>query len=938
MAVRVEQGPLERDAELARIDNLIDDLAGGQGRVLTLEGPAGIGKTTLVRVARERAEKHGLMVLGARASELERDLAYGVPRQWLSPVLMGASKRERQRLLNGAAALAGPVLEDAAATIASQGAMHGLLWLIAALAEAVPLLLILDDAHWADESSMRFVNYLAPRLEGMPVSLVIAGRPPGGDPAGELLARLLADPDADGLKPSPLSEAGAAALIEQALGEPPGRRFLTECHQATRGNPFLLASLARELRTQGVTPGDEHLGRLKLIGPQDLARSLLARLSGDARGLARAIALLDDSADVAVAAELAGLAPDAAAAAADELRRAGLVEDRLPLRFVHSIVTAAVIAGFSASERAAGHEHAAALLSAHGQSDERIAAHLLECEPKGSAETVATLQSAAASARRRGAPEVAVRLLERALVEPPAGPARGEVLEALGRAEHDLDLPAAAEHLWEASQVGEDPLLRARALLQTTWAIGTRAGPSPQMRPALEEALRVSRKADPELARLLEASLVTACWMGVIDSKGLEERIEQLSRLEGRTAGECAVLAVIARVEMDRGAPAEVVADIAARAARRPGTMQELNANSSWLLHTTIALRTCERLDEAERLLDEALAFAREQGLATGFAIASANLSGIRRRRGDLRGAETHARAAMESGGARGWYRVGATTNLVEALTDQGRLEEAWEAIAEAGLTGEIPTFRPFTPILIARGALAFADGDLERAQADLGDGLERILQHTNSSATGLDARLMLAQTAHLRGDSEQALRRAEEALRLARAWGAPGGIGSALRVHGELTGGDTGRAELCEAVALLERSPFVLDRARALLGLGAALRRAGTRADARTPLRAAFDAADAIGAAPVAERARRELAATGIRVRRSAGDQLTPSEQRIAEMAAAGQSNPQIAQALFVTVKTVETHLAAAYRKLDISSRRELPPALAKTAAASPA
>jgi DNA-binding CsgD family transcriptional regulator len=849
---------------------------------------------------------------------------------------MGASEDDRRRLLSGAAGLARPVLEDAEATIGSQGAMHGLLWLIAAFAESVPLLLVLDDAQWADEPSVRFLNYLAPRLEGMPVSLLIAGRPPGDDPAGELLARLLADPDADGLRPSPLSEAGAAALLEQALGEPPGSRFLTACHRATRGNPFLLASLARELRTQGVTPSDEQLRRLEAIGPQDLARSLLARLSADARRLARAIALLDNSAELAVAAELADLPQDTAAATADELARAGLVEDTRPLQLVHAIVTAAVIAGFSASERAAGHERAARILRAHGESDERIAVHLLECEPRGSAETVATLQAAAASARRRGAPEVAVRLLERALAEPPAGAARGEVLEALGRAEHDLDLPAAAEHLWEASQVGEDPLLRARALLQTTWAVGTRTDASPQMRAAMDEALRVSRDADPELARLLEASLVTAGWLGAIEVDDLEERVARLSQLEGQTAGECAVLAVIARLEMDRGASADVVADIALRASTRPHTLRELTANSTWLLHTTIALRTCERLDEAERLVEEAVAYAREQGTATGFAIASANLSGIRRRRGDLRGAESHARAAIESGGVRGWYRVGATTNLVETLTDQGRLEEAWEAIADAGLADEIPPFRPFTPIVIARGALAFSGGELERAQADLSDGLGRILRYTKSSTTGLDARLMLAQIAHLKGDTDEALARADEALALARAWGTSGAIGSALRVHGELMGGESGLAELREAVSLLERTPFALDRARALVALGAAIRRSGSRSDARIPLREAFQTADAIGAAPVADRTRQELTATGVRVRRSAGDQLTPSEERIAEMAANGQSNPQIAQALFVTVKTVETHLAAVYRKLDISSRRELPAALARMADAS--
>jgi ATP/maltotriose-dependent transcriptional regulator MalT len=353
-------------------------------------------------------------------------------------------------------------------------------------------------------------------------------------------------------------------------------------------------------------------------------------------------------------------------------------------------------------------------------------------------------------------------------------------------------------------------------------------------------------------------------------------------------------------------------------------------------LQTTIALRECELLEEAERLLDEAVTYAREQGNATGFAIVSANLSGIRRRRGDLRGAETHARAAIASGGVRGWYRAGTTTYLVEIMIDQGRFDEAWQAIADADLAGEIPRIRPFTPIVIARGSLAFAAGDLERAHADLSDGVERLLRYTKSGTSGLDARLMLAEIAQLRGDRDEAEERAGEALDLARGWGTPGAIGPALRVHGELTGGPTGLTELREAVTLLEGSPFRLDHARALLALGAALRRSGARSDARGPLREAFQIADASGAAPLADRARHELAATGVRVRRGAGDELTPSEQRIAEMAAAGQSNPQIAQALFVTVKTVETHLAAVYRKLDISSRRELPRALAKTAVTS--
>jgi DNA-binding NarL/FixJ family response regulator len=172
----------------------------------------------------------------------------------------------------------------------------------------------------------------------------------------------------------------------------------------------------------------------------------------------------------------------------------------------------------------------------------------------------------------------------------------------------------------------------------------------------------------------------------------------------------------------------------------------------------------------------------------------------------------------------------------------------------------------------------------------------------------------------------------AEEAVAITDHWGTPGLRGIARRALARATGGEAGIELLRAAIALLEQSPFVLELAAAQIDLGASLRRAGSRADARDPLRAGLRAAEVAAATPLIEHARQELAATGMRVRRGPShDVLTPSEQRIAEMAAAGSTNPQIAQALFVTVKTVESHLAGTYRKLDINSRRELPGALAK-------
>jgi DNA-binding CsgD family transcriptional regulator len=176
--------------------------------------------------------------------------------------------------------------------------------------------------------------------------------------------------------------------------------------------------------------------------------------------------------------------------------------------------------------------------------------------------------------------------------------------------------------------------------------------------------------------------------------------------------------------------------------------------------------------------------------------------------------------------------------------------------------------------------------------------------------------------------DPEETRARAERMLHEADTWGTPRAIGMALRAAGLVEGGERGLELLDEAVVVLEPSPARLEYARALTDHGAALRRANRRAAARDPLRRALDVADACGAKPLAARARQELRAAGGRPRRprmSGAESLTASERRIAQMAADGLSNPEIAQALFITKKTVESHLGSVYRKLDIRSRTEI-------------
>jgi DNA-binding CsgD family transcriptional regulator len=181
-------------------------------------------------------------------------------------------------------------------------------------------------------------------------------------------------------------------------------------------------------------------------------------------------------------------------------------------------------------------------------------------------------------------------------------------------------------------------------------------------------------------------------------------------------------------------------------------------------------------------------------------------------------------------------------------------------------------------------------------------------------------------------GEPEDAQKLAQEELELARAFGAPRTLGMALRAAGIVTGGQGGRDLLDEAVSVLEYSPAALEHARALADFGAALRRANRRSEAREPLRRALDLATRCGADLLAARAWEELAATGARPRKAhltGVEALTASERRIADMAAKGMSNPEIAQALFLTRRTVETHLTHVYQKLEIASRDQLPAAL---------
>ena len=252
------------------IDRRLREAIAGRGSLLLLEGPAGIGKTRLVLAAGWHGRELGLTTLSARGSELERDFAYGLVRQLFEAPLVAASPPERAEILSSAAGRAAPlfgvapVQEDVTGALLdpSFAILHGLYWLCANLGQRCPLLLCIDDVHWADQASLRFLHYLGRRLEELPIAVVAAARPtqPSGGPP--VLAALAAEPPAEVLVLAPLSRHAVAELIRLAFGTDVEPAFAAACHEVTGGVPFLVRELLRAVAEAGIEPASAASSRV----------------------------------------------------------------------------------------------------------------------------------------------------------------------------------------------------------------------------------------------------------------------------------------------------------------------------------------------------------------------------------------------------------------------------------------------------------------------------------------------------------------------------------------------------------------------------------------------------------------------------------------------------------------------------------------------------
>lgn len=924
---------LERKQLLAELREVIDEAAAGRGRLVVVAGAPGVGKSRLLGASGELAREAGMRTLAAQAGELEGGVSFGVVRRLFGPALAASGPDERASLLTGAAAHSLPVLEGTeAASEELFPRLHGLFWLAQNLAEASPLTLIVDDIQWADASSLRALLYLAQRLEELPICVLCATRTGEGGTHAELVRELRAFERALTVPVEPLSREAVGELLASLLA-PPEAEFVVACAEATGGNPFLIGELAAELRAERIAPVDSEAGRVTGLAPQAVMKALLlriARLGPDAVELARAVAVLGDEVPLRRMAALAGLSIAEAARGADALAGAAVLAPGEPLSFIHPLVRSSVDTDIPRSLRSLLSRRAADLLHADGEPAERIAALLARVTPAGDAEAVGMLLAGGESAFARGDPEAAAAIFARALAEPPVGERQTEVLRALGRTELAAGLETAVERLSEvvAASAGtaEHPL-DLQALGRALFARGRHG----EAAGAFETARNLVGASDAELSGHLDAEYVAAAfWDADLADTGLARARELTGPDLDRTLAlpERELLVTIAAQKMFAVEDREESLALALRAIGDDDELARQEGSEGQAVHVVGGvLLAADEFRRYEQFMTTAIDEARRRGSVMAFASTSYSRIAPRLELGLLVEALADAEAAIASH-RYGWsaWLPGAYVLLVEVLILRAELDRAHDALADLDL-------EPGSPwdavVMSVRGKLALAEGRAADARANFeawGQGW-----HAQNPAIFGDWRSFTAIAAATLGDHDAARSLADEELDLARRWGAARPIAVALRALGLATGGAEGIEILREAVSTLDGSEAIVERARVLSDLGAALRAAGHQVEAREPLRGALDIAHNCGARILADRAFEELRLTGAKPRRravSGVDSLTPSELQVARMAADGASSREIAERLFVTLKAVEWHVRNACRKLEIG-RDELASAL---------
>ncbi|MFH8469448.1 ATP-binding protein [Streptomyces sp. NPDC017991] len=869
----------ERDAELAAVREAVDALCAGSaaGSLLVFTGEAGIGKTALLAQVRALAESR-CTVWSARGGETITSVPFNVVRQLLQPALVALMPDEAREYFGDWYDIAGPALgiaEPGARQADPQGVCDGLVAAVRRLARREwPLVLLVDDAHWADQETLHWLAAFAERLDDLPVLVVVARRP--GDAGGESARHL----DTLGAlsRPMPslraLTPDATAGLTRATLGAHADAPFCREVWAVTGGNPYESVELLAKVQDSELEPVEDSAAELRALNRAARGRGLVDRLEGlgvDATKFAWAAAILGTQISVDLAAELAGMQRDEAERCAVRLSAARILTEaeRTPgqvgegeLEFVHPLIATAVYRSIPDALRTAMHGVAAAVVTASGLGAAAASRHLLEVHPDDDPELVEQMREAAGEHLAVGAPDAARRCLERALLEPPLPEVHARVLYELGCATLLTSPATTIGYLRQALTVhGLEAELRVDAVCRLSSAL--------VHNDQLEEAVAVvdaeADRLEPGPARM-RLQAVHYMWEGIHageeDAPGRSRRLAQLAKpLTGRDNSERAVLILRAFDAMTRGENAEEVAELCDRSLVNSRLAPGLGwTDTEWsfelLMMLGISYTYADRLDRAESLFTEARRSYESAGWSGGHLALSHAFGGyVLRRRGRLKEADESLREALRLAD-----RVGrglpmhwsAACMLIDTLLARGHVGEA-EEIAERY------SFEPPHPSTIVlpdthsiRGRLLIATGRVEEGVNEL-ETAEKMSEDRGGHNTVMAPWAGdLARTLAVE-DPRRAAEVAADARVQAERFGTDTAIGEALRCAAALETGQRSVALYSQAVTYLEASPCAYEHAAARVEYGIASR-------SRTEITRGLTLAQSCGADGLVTRARAAL------------------------------------------------------------------------------
>ena len=905
-----------RRSECEALDRLLETARAGRSSVLVLRAEAGAGKSALLDYVAERAS--GCRIARVAGVESEMELAFAGLQQLCAPWLARLEDLPGPQRAGLRAAFG--LLEGAAPDRFLVGLAA--LSLLSEVADERPLVCLVDDAQWLDRASLQTLAFVARRLMAEPVVLVFAVREPSDERELfgllELVVSGLRDDDAHAL---------LASVMTGPLDERVRDRFIAE----TRGNPLALLELS-----QAFTPG-EMAGGFGLTDPRPVASRIeqsftrrVQSLPDDTQRLLLTAASdpVGDGSLLGRAAELLGIGADAGVPA----EAAGLIEFGARVRFRHPLVRSAANRAASLRDRQGVHRALAEATDPEIDPDRR-AWHRAHAAP-GPDEAVADeLERSADRAQGRGGVAAAAAFLQRATELTPDPARRGARALAAAQAKFEAAAPDTASELLATAEMGPlDELQRARLeRLRAQIAFARRRGSDAP--PLLLEAAKRLEPLDAALARetYLEA-LGAAMFAGRLSGAvGVREAAEAARAAPAAPAPPRAIDLLL------DGLATRFTAGYAAGV---PPLRRALQAfcgedgrkedNTRWLW---LACRIAEDLWDDEmwhELATRGVTLARNTGALTILPIAATYRAGVHVHAGEFAAASGLIEEASALTKATGNAPLGYTSIVLAAWRGhEARASELIEAgVHDATARGE------GRGIALAEYATAVLHNSLGHYQAALA-AAQRGSEHDDLGLFAW-ALIELVEAGVRSGTPDVAAHALRQIGEQTHASGTDWALGIEARSRALLSDGPAAEALYREAVDRLARSRIAVHRARAHLLFGEWLRRESRRVDAREQLRLAHDMFSRMGAEGFAERARRELLATGETVRKhtaEARDELTAQEAQIARLAEHGYTNPQIGAELFISPRTVEWHLGKVFAKLDISSRRELREALPESA-----